>query len=151
MTPSSSQAIVRDRFQRLLPRLMLLYSEVAKSAGISEVALLALHVLTLHDGPMYPSEVSAQTGLPRSTVTRVLDALEDAGYVARTKAPEDGRRFAVSVRRERVAPISARFDLYAEAMGEAMLAFTEEELAVVARYWDVLSRAIHDRQPDAAG
>jgi DNA-binding MarR family transcriptional regulator len=148
MTAQSSREIVRDRFQRLLPRLNLLYSEVAKDAGIPEAALQALHVLTLHEGAMYPSELSAQTGLPRSTVTRVLDTLEDAGYIARVKVPEDGRRFAVSVRHDRVAPVSARFDLYAEAMGETLHAFSEAELAVVARYWDVLSRAIQERQPD---
>ncbi|MFG1626090.1 MarR family winged helix-turn-helix transcriptional regulator [Kribbella sp. NPDC049227] len=147
MTASSNREIVRDRFQRMLPRLLLLYADVAKSAGIPEVALQALHVLTLHDGAMYPAELSAQTGLPRSTVTRVLDTLEEAGFVERVRTPDDGRRFAVHVRSDRVAPISARFDLYADAMTETTLGFTEAELSVIARYWEELNRAVDSRQP----
>lgn len=146
----TSWQIIRDRFQRLAPRLVLLYSQVAKDAGLSEVGLQALQVLTMHDGAMYPSQLGVETGLPRSTVTRVLDALEEAGYVTRTRAPEDGRRSLVALRPNRVAVISARFDLYPEAMAEAARDFTETELATVARYWDLLGRAIEKRQPGGA-
>jgi DNA-binding MarR family transcriptional regulator len=132
-----------------VPRVLLLHAQVADDAGISEVALNALHVIALHGGPMYPAEVSVQTGLPRSTVTRVLDGLEAAGYVTRTKAAEDGRRTLVAIRPERVAAISARFDLYADAMAEAARGFTAKELAVIARYWDVLGRSVDARQPPA--
>lgn len=145
----SSQRVIRDRFQRLVARVIPLYSQVAKDAGVSDVALQALHVMTLHDGPMYPSELSAEALLPRSTVTRVLDALEEAGYVTRTEAPDDGRRSLVAVRPDRVVAISARFDLYAEAMSETARGFTDEELAVVARYWDVLGSIVETRQSDA--
>jgi DNA-binding MarR family transcriptional regulator len=146
----SSRQIIRDRFQRLVPRLLLLHSQVAQDAGLSEIALNALHVLALNDGAMYPSELSAQTGLPRSTVTRVLDSLEDAGYVSRTKASEDGRRSLITVNSDHVAAIGARFDLYADAMAEAARNFSAKELTVVARYWDVLGRTVDARQPQAS-
>ena len=146
----TSQQIIRDRFQRLAPRLVLLYSQVAKEAGLSEVGLQALHVMTLHDGAMYPSQLGVETGLPRSTVTRILDALEDAGYVTRTRAPEDGRRSLVALRPDRIAAISARFDLYPEAMAEVAREFSETQLATIARYWDLLGRAIEQRQPGSA-
>ena len=146
-----SLEVIRDRFQRVVPRLILLYSQVARDAEVPDVALLALHVLTLHDRPVYPSELSDETGLPRSTVTRVLDTLEQAGYIDRTRAPEDGRRSLVAVRPERVAAISARFDLYGEAMSEAARQFTSGELATVARYWDVLSQAVQVRRDEGHG
>lgn len=146
----TSRQIIRDRFQRLVPRILLLHSRVAHDADLSEVALNALHVITLHEGgAIYPSELSAQTGLPRSTVTRVLDTLEDAGYVTRTKAAGDSRRSLVTVRADRVAAISSRFDLFAEAMAEAAREFTDQELAVIARYWDSLGRTVEARDPGA--
>ncbi len=48
-------------------------------------------------GPMTPSEVAARERIQRPTATRLLARLAEAGWVARTPAPEDGRSALVSV------------------------------------------------------
>ena len=71
--------------------------------------------------------------------------------MSRTRTSGDGRRLLVEVRPDRVAPIGAPFDLYGEAIDEAAGGFTAAELAVVARLWDRLGRAVEGRQPGAQG
>jgi hypothetical protein len=53
-----------------------------------------------------------------------------------------------AVRPDRITSISARFDLYPDAMGEDARDFTADELAIVARYWDHLGRTVERRQSD---
>lgn len=123
---------------------MLLHEQVARDIKMPAVDLQALHVLSLHGGPMSPSELSAEAGLPRSTITRVLGNLEDAGYITRSVVPDDLRRSLISIVPEAVAPIGARFDHYADAFDAASRQLSAAELAVVARYWDALSSALDD-------
>ncbi|MCL2782308.1 MAG: MarR family transcriptional regulator, partial [Actinomycetia bacterium] len=99
--------------------MILLNAQVAKDCGISEAALQTLHIISLRGRPMHPSELAEATALPRSTITRILDALEAAGFVTREAADDDKRRSLVAIRAERAAPVAARFDRYARAMARA--------------------------------
>lgn len=127
--------------------MILLHEQVAKDMGLSAVALQALHLIDLHDGPISPTELSSRSGLPRSTVTRVLAGLEAEGYVRRTDVPGDGRRALISAA-PKARTVGNRFDLYADAMRAAAADFTAAELAVVARYWDALVEGVADRSVD---
>jgi DNA-binding MarR family transcriptional regulator len=58
------------------------------------------HVLArLAEGPATVGELHRQFGHKRSTLTSVLDRLEDRGYVVRTVSPEDRRSFVVATTR----------------------------------------------------
>lgn len=136
-------------FQRLIPRMILLHEQVAKDAGISAVALQALHVITLHRGPVSPSELSDRTGLPRSTVSRVLAQLAAQGYLVRSAVPGDLRRALIAPNPDTVRQISQRFDVYAQALDRIGGRFSADELAVVARYWQDLLDAVEDGFPSS--
>jgi DNA-binding MarR family transcriptional regulator len=133
---------IRDRFQELVPRIVLLHERVAKEVGLSGVELQVLHILFLAGRPLSPSELSDRAELPRSSMTRILAGLESADYVHRATVPEDGRRVLVHIDPQRTAELSARFDNYARAMDTIGQRFTVDELTVVARYCEAFRNEI---------
>ncbi|MGV9615640.1 MarR family winged helix-turn-helix transcriptional regulator [Nocardia xishanensis] len=58
--------------------------------------LYALNVLEL-SGPMTPGELGARTGLTTGPTTRLVDRLEEAGYVRRVPVPGDRRKITVEL------------------------------------------------------
>jgi DNA-binding MarR family transcriptional regulator len=64
--------------------------------GLSPALAAALSTVERY-GPLTPSEVATRERIQRPTVTRVLGRLEDAGLVARTRDPQDGRSSLVSI------------------------------------------------------
>jgi DNA-binding MarR family transcriptional regulator len=134
---SQAERTIRDRFQHLVPQMILLHERVAKEMGLTAVALQALHIIDLHGAPISPTELSRQSGLPRSTVARVLAGLEADGYVTRSEVPGDGRRALISSA-PKADTVGRRFDLYEDAMAEAVKGFDDAEVSVIARYWEAL-------------
>jgi DNA-binding MarR family transcriptional regulator len=78
------------------------------------------HVLAhVSAGPATVGELHSAFGHKRSTLTSVLDRLEERGYVERTVNPDDRRSFIVTTTREgvRVAKRVARtFDVLETAI-----------------------------------
>jgi DNA-binding MarR family transcriptional regulator len=69
-----------------------------------EVTQAEAHLLTqLADGPITVGELHRRFGHKRSTLTSVLDRLEQRGYATRTVKPDDRRTFLVALTREGVA------------------------------------------------
>ena len=138
---------ISTAFQRLIPRMILLHEQVAKNAGISGVALQVLHAVTLNPGPISPSDLSERTGLPRSTVSRVLAQLEARGYLVRSSVPGDLRRALIAPNPGTVGQVSDRFGIYSQALDTIGRRFSADELAVVARYWQELLDAVETGFP----
>jgi DNA-binding MarR family transcriptional regulator len=77
------------RLQRAIGRLTRqLRREVPSALGPG--ALSALSTLA-GEGPMRPTDLAAREGVRPPTLTRMLTALEDGGFVARTVDPADRR------------------------------------------------------------
>ncbi|TMR89257.1 MarR family transcriptional regulator [Nonomuraea basaltis] len=66
----------------------------AKACGLGATDLYALNILEL-SGAMTPGELGARTGLTTGPTTRLIDRLEQAGYVRRAPAPSDRRKVIV--------------------------------------------------------
>jgi DNA-binding MarR family transcriptional regulator len=96
-TREEAVAQIADLLARLIGEAILFNEGVASALGVSAVDLQTFGVIARHDGAITPSEVSAQTGLPASTVTRVLDRLEQRGFITRRSVPSDRRKIAVDV------------------------------------------------------
>lgn len=116
---------------------------IARGIGLNVVDLQTFGVLSYAEAPLSPGEIATRTGLPTSTVTRVLDRLESAGYVERHPDPSDRRRVIVRVFPERLMGRMSE-NPYAGIVAQ-MAAFHEgfsaEELAVVARYLEGMAAA----------
>ncbi|MFF2008100.1 MarR family winged helix-turn-helix transcriptional regulator [Streptomyces sp. NPDC058195] len=89
-TPESAAAAYR----RYLSAVMLHGHAGAKAVGLGATDLYALNILAL-DGAMTPGELGRRTGLTTGPTTRLIDRLEQGGYVHRAPDPHDRRKVIV--------------------------------------------------------
>jgi DNA-binding MarR family transcriptional regulator len=74
---------------------VLLHSHAsARACGLGATDLYALNILQL-TGAMTPGELASRTGLTTGPTTRLIDRLEQAGYVRRVPDPGDRRKVTV--------------------------------------------------------
>lgn len=103
---------------------------VAIRFGLSESDIEALEVL-IDTGAATAGRLSELMGLTTGAVTRVIDRLEQAGYVRRVPDPTDRRRVIVEVVPEKVAAVEATMARVGEASAPEMGHYSEAELAVI--------------------
>src|SRR6187401_826010 len=109
---------------------------VAIRFGLSESDVEALSVL-LDSGAATAGRLSELMGLTTGAVTRVIDRLEQAGYVRRTPDPADRRRVVVELVPTKMAAIEAAMEGYGEKTASELGRYSDAELAVIN---DFLSR-----------
>src|SRR5947199_8239075 len=84
---------------------ILFHQAVADRLGLHVSDLRCLNIL-LDAGSLPAGEIGERTGLTTGAVTRMVDRLEQAGYVHRGPDPADRRRVIVSPVAERLATIA---------------------------------------------
>jgi DNA-binding MarR family transcriptional regulator len=109
---------------------------VAVRFGLSESDIETLEEL-IDMGAATAGKLSEVTGLTSGAVTRVIDRLEQAGYVRRVADPTDRRRVIVEVVPEKVANIQVTLDQVSDASAKEIGDYTDEQLELIA---DFLSR-----------
>src|SRR5216117_433660 len=82
---------------------------VAIRFGLSESDIETLEAL-IDMGASTAGRLAELTGLTSGAVTRVIDRLEQAGYVRRVTDPADRRRVVVEVVPEKVAAVKSTLD-----------------------------------------
>lgn len=127
------------------------------------VARLARQLRQQDEGDMTPSQLSALSSIERAgtltlgelaaaehvkppTMTKIVAALEDAGFVVRTTEPTDRRvvRVAVSeVGRRHVARSRTRRNAY---LAERLRRFSAAEVEALAAALPVLERLVEERE-----
>ncbi|MBO1902432.1 MarR family transcriptional regulator [Leucobacter weissii] len=132
-------AQARAALQRQLVLAILGNERVARRHGLLVTDLQTLHLLVLRDDVRTPRQISDTTGMPTSTVTKLIDRLEAAGYVRRASDPSDRRRTVLELVPEAIAPLTALYGGADEALDGLSAAFSPEELEVVVRYLDAVS------------
>lgn len=120
--------------QKALVNSVLGNERIAREFGLRVSDLQALHLMVLRPDISTPTELSTSTGLPTSTITRILDRLEQAGYLDRVHHPKDRRRINIALNSERVQQVQARYAEFSHALQRVNDDFTDSELGVVARY-----------------
>jgi DNA-binding MarR family transcriptional regulator len=103
---------------------------VAIRFGLSESDVEALSVL-LDTGAATAGRLSELMGLTSGAVTRVIDRLEQAGYVRRVPDPADRRRVVVELIPEKIAAVQATMAQFGEKSASEMGRYTDAELAVI--------------------
>ena len=98
--------------------------------GLSESDIEALEVL-IDTGSTTAGTLSDLMGLTTGAVTRVIDRLEQAGYVRRVPDPADRRRVIVEVVPDKVAGVQATLGRVGEASTDEIGHYSEAELAVI--------------------
>lgn len=84
--------------------------------------------------------------MPTSTVTKLIDRLEAAGYVRRTSDSADRRRTILELDQENIAPLHDFYGKTSDEFDELSSTFSAEELESVARYLEAVS-SFYRRDP----
>ncbi len=113
---------------------VLFHRAVAESAGLSPGDHKYLDVL-LQEGPMPAGRLAELTGLTTGAVTGIVDRLEEAGLVRRTRDPDDRRKVIIRLReKEAMRKLGPAFEGLREAVDRLAARYTEEELAAILDY-----------------
>lgn len=151
MTPMSS-----DRQSRLVPalhravRLFIagssLYSHrMADQFGLHPTDMQFLNLLELL-GPATPGVLGRCSGLSSGGVTVVLDRLEKAGYIRRSRNPADRRSLLISTVPARQKKLSAAYATVQEQFRTVLGGFSDEELETVLKFF----ASANEARPPAA-
>ncbi|MEV4670373.1 MULTISPECIES: MarR family winged helix-turn-helix transcriptional regulator [Actinomadura] len=127
-----------DELQRAMQRstmfTVLLHHTTASKAGLNVTDAQCVSALVL-DGPQTPGQLAQLMGITTGgAITAVIDRLERAGYVKRTRDPDDRRRVIVELVEENVAEFGRYFDPIARAFYARLSTYSDEELAVLRRW-----------------
>lgn len=91
-TDTELAAELRTSVMRLARRLRRMRADT--SLGLGQLA--ALGTLDRH-GPMTPGELAAHERVQPPSMSRIVKALEETGYVTRTPHPTDGRQVVLAL------------------------------------------------------
>ena len=124
------------RLDRLLRDLstetVLLHQAIADRLGLSPTDHKCLGLLVDAGRPVTPGELATLTGLTTGAVTGVVDRLEAAGFVRRTRDPEDRRKVGIEVVFERVKrQVFPVFEQLARRMGVVAGAYKPREIETI--------------------
>ena len=103
---------------------------VAIRFGLSESDVDALEVL-IDTGAATAGRLAELMGLTTGAVTRVIDRLEQAGYVRRIPDPADRRRVIVELIPEKMEAVEATMARYGEKSASELDRYSDAELAVI--------------------
>jgi len=103
---------------------------VAIRFGLSESDVEALQVL-VDTGAATAGRLSELMGLSSGAVTRVIDRLEQAGYVRRVPDPADRRRVIVELVPEKMAAVDATMARFGAKSASEIGRYSDAELAVI--------------------
>jgi DNA-binding MarR family transcriptional regulator len=119
---------------------------VAIRLGLSESDIDALELL-IDTGAATAGKLSEVMGLTTGAVTRVIDRLEQAGYVRRVSDPTDRRRVIVEVVPEKVTTLDSMMASLERAAAAEADRYSPEQLALIG---DFLTRMADLTQDEAA-
>jgi DNA-binding MarR family transcriptional regulator len=137
MSTSDRQAHVREMGEAMrvfMARAILFQEAVARSAGLNATDLQCANLLRLY-GPATPGELAERAGLTAGGgITAVIDRLERAGLVHRSRDTTDRRRVVVTADAEALwrrvgaiyARIGQRWEAYLEQLDDDQLTLAIE-------------------------
>lgn len=122
---------------------------VAREYGLRVTDLQTLHLMVLRDDVRSPRQISDTTGMPTSTVTKLLDRLDAAGFVRRASDPKDRRKTRIELIPDAIAPLRARYGDTDAEVDAISRQFSSGELEVVVRFLEAVSGLYAPREMTA--
>lgn len=124
MVAELQQAVRRDTMFTVL-----LHHSTASKAGMNVTDAQCVNALAL-DGPQTPGQLARLMGITTGgAVTAVIDRLEKAGYVRRTRDPDDRRRVIVELVEENADRFYRYFEPMRRTLRERLEGCSDEQLA----------------------
>jgi DNA-binding MarR family transcriptional regulator len=119
--------------RRVSAQATLFSQAVADRLGLAGSDIECLDVL-IEAGQLTVGRLAELTGLTTGSATRMIDRLEQAGYVRRIPDPADRRRVLVEPLQARLPAVSALHDSLRAAQRDAVAAYDDAQLQVLADY-----------------
>jgi DNA-binding MarR family transcriptional regulator len=126
---------LRSAVMRLARRLRRMRADTS----LSLTQLSVLGTLDRH-GAMSPGELAAHERVQPPSMTRVVNALEEAGYVTRTPHPTDGRQVVVALTEPSHALLEQDRRQREAWLSQRLAELTPEERALLRKAAEVLER-----------
>ncbi len=137
MSSGESRAQLEARvghLNRALGRQASLFDQgIADRLGLAVADVTCLDLLA-ETGPLTAGRLAELTGLTSGATTRMIDRLEQAGYVRRIADPADRRRVLVEEVAERQRRLGELHRSLGEAQNREIAQFSDAELELIARY-----------------
>lgn len=136
-------------YRKYLSAVLLHGHASARACELGATDLYALNILQL-TGAMTPGELSARTGLTTGPTTRLIDRLEQAGYVRRVPDPGDRRKVTVE-------PLGEPADLdrvmapARKEIGQILGGYSPEQLDVLFDYFARAAEAYQEAAEQLRG
>ncbi|MFD1933524.1 MULTISPECIES: MarR family winged helix-turn-helix transcriptional regulator [Nonomuraea] len=129
-------------FRHYLSAVVLHSLASAESAGLNATDLYALNTLEL-SGPLTSGELAARAGLTTGATTRLIDRLEQSGYVRRVADPTDRRKVIVEAS-GRPARLDEALKGARQRLAELLGDYTDEQRATLFDYFDKAANAFQE-------
>jgi DNA-binding MarR family transcriptional regulator len=121
--------------------IVLFHARAAEIFGMGASDWKALGLIAQH-GPISHRDLMSRLGLKPASVTNILDRLQAAGWVARTRSADDGRGIKVSVNDEKIAAFRQRvFGPLLSRLNEVYDGYDAHELALIAGAFARIAKA----------
>lgn len=123
--------------------------EVSAAGGVSLDSYdVMLALSNAPNGRLKMGELACHVVLSRSGLTRLMDRMEAAGWVARELASNDRRSFEAYLTPEGESAFRATWPLYARALAKVLAPISDAEAQMLA---DVLDRARNEASDESGG
>jgi len=110
---------------------------VAHPATLTQLSALS----TLHGhGPMAPGELASRERVQPPSMTRVIAAMEDAGFVSRTPHPTDGRQTVIALTDAGTAYVEAEVSARERWLDQRLGELSGDERALLCRAAEIIDR-----------
>ncbi|WP_199431334.1 MarR family winged helix-turn-helix transcriptional regulator [Qaidamihabitans albus] len=139
MSGSTGDRALASRLRLAVVRLnrRLRAQRTSQDLSLTQVSALS----TLHKcGAMTPGRLAAKEGVQPPSMTRVIAALEEIGYVGRTPHPTDGRQAIVTITDAGLDYVHATISAREAWLDERLAELSAEERAVLCRAADIIDR-----------
>jgi DNA-binding MarR family transcriptional regulator len=108
-----------------------------ETVSLSQISAMA----TLHRcGPMTPSELAASERVRPPSMTRVIAALEEAGWVSRRDHPTDGRQSIIELSASGAELLAAEVTAKERWLNKRLAELTDPERETLARATEIIDR-----------
>jgi DNA-binding MarR family transcriptional regulator len=139
VSDSAGEAALASRLRLAVVRLnrKLRAQRTSEDVSLTQVSALS----TLHKcGAMTPGQLAAREGVQPPSMTRVIAALEESGYVERNPHPSDGRQAIVSLSERGLEYVQATISVREAWLDRRLAELSDDEREVLARAADIIDR-----------